>query len=475
MGKGKRHIRGRRGAERAAQLKGVDLERVVVVAIDSARDFPKALVCNYFGEVLGTPFYFGVNFEGILELHMRIQDWVRRRQASCVLVGIEVAGTYHEDISNALGQLGYEVALVSPFVTAQERRELMKRSKTDDIDLEAIAQAVIEGKGLHRARHTGPAWLLRTQCRARRREVERAADLRKEIRQTMTMLWREYEGLVDTAGGQPRKRPIFGDFWNQSSRLVLRHCPVPAEVRALGPGGLAELARRHGLRLAKHRMELLWDAAERALLRDEAETAFLKAQLWSQLDLLESIERRIEELGLEIEALCAETPAVLWLTAKGIGVVTAAELWAELGSALNFTHARQWIKLAGTDPVWSESGGKRGRGYTISYQGNPALRRVTMMIGCNLARPRCGNGYFLAYAARLAAAGKAPLQIYIAVGNKFLRVGFAMLRDRQPFRKPGAIESPAEMARKFKEQAHARRALKMLKELTSTAAQRRGA
>lgn len=90
------NIRGLRGEQRAEQLERLDLSRVLILAIDPARDFPKALTYNYFSTVLENPFFFAVNSEGIMTLHKKLQHWVSCVKALRVFVGIEVAGCYHD-------------------------------------------------------------------------------------------------------------------------------------------------------------------------------------------------------------------------------------------------------------------------------------------------------------------------------------------------------------------------------------------
>jgi len=52
------NIRGLRGEQRAKEIEGLDLSRELILAIDPARDFPKALICDYFGTVLENPFLY---------------------------------------------------------------------------------------------------------------------------------------------------------------------------------------------------------------------------------------------------------------------------------------------------------------------------------------------------------------------------------------------------------------------------------
>jgi len=83
-----------------------------------------------------------------------------------------------------------------------------------------------------------------------------------------------------------------------------------------------------------------------------------------------------------MEDMLINTAAVLLM--KGINVITAAKFIAEIGSPFKYTYNRQIIKLAGINPVLSQSDGQKIKTYQISRQGNPALRYIVNIIGRNL-------------------------------------------------------------------------------------------
>ena len=442
------NIRGLRGEQRAKELEGLDLSRVLILAIDSARDFPKALICDYFGKVLEKPFFFAVNSEGISTLHKKVQRWVSCVKALRVFVGIEVAGCYHDAIGKALDKLGYAVSLVNSFTTATERKMMLDFSKTDDKDLLAIAQAVIANKGVSPKRVTGFYEQMQAVCRARRQHVAEVSALKTQIRQLMSIVFREYQALVDPDALKQQK--VFGSFWSPKSRLIMRYFPLPGEILGLEEIGLRQLAASEGVRLTDREIELLLQAAKRDLMSSSTELAhFYGEQVKFRLEQLKILEKQIAALEFQMEKLLVKTPAVLLLSIKGVSVVTAAEFIAEVGSLFNYTYNRQLIKLAGINPVLSQSGGKKAKAFQISRQGNPALRYIVTLIGKNLCSKKCRNSYFIDYYERLFIRGKESCQIYAAAGNKFLRIAFAMLKNQTLFFIPGYEECTSDIISKL--------------------------
>ncbi len=442
------NIRGQRGVQRAKELEGLDLSQVLILAIDPARDFPKALICDYFGTVLEKPFFFAVNSEGIFTLHKKLQSWVGCVKAVRVFVGIEIAGCYHDAIGKAFANLGYDVGLVNAYTTASNRKMMLDFSKTDDKDLLAIAQAIITNNGVSSKRVTGFYEQMQAVCRTRRQFVKEASAVKTQIRQLMSMVFREFQGLVDSDNLTQQK--VFGSFWSPKSRLIMSYFPLPSQILSLEEAGLRKLADFKGVRLSDHEIELLLQAARRDLMSSSAElTHFKGEQVKFRLTQLQFLEKQIMALKFEMEKMLVKIPAVLLLSIKGVNVVTATEFISEVGSIFNYTYNRQLVKLAGINPVLSQSGGKKAKAYKISRQGNPALRYIVTLIGQNLCSKRCYNSYFIEYYERMMQRGKTPSQIYAAAGNKFLRTAFAMLKDQKLFYIPGYEQCTSDIISKL--------------------------
>lgn len=132
-----------------------------------------------------------------------------------------------------------------------------------------------------------------------------------------------------------------------------------------------------------------------------------------------------------METILVRTRGVLLLSTGQIGVVTAAEFMAEVGLKINdYSSGSAVIKLAGTNPVPDESAGHKGQ-MKISHQGSPWLREVVYTIGTNLSEGRYTNPYFVKFRTQLSC--RFTKQKRIAVGNKYVRVAFAMLTKGELF------------------------------------------
>uniref|UniRef100_UPI003BAB108E IS110 family transposase n=1 Tax=Tepidibacillus infernus TaxID=1806172 RepID=UPI003BAB108E len=137
---------GLRRSQFAKELKGADLEKVLLVPIDVSKVLQKSMILNYFGEVIQTSFSFMVNHTGMKYLIQKIEDAKHSCRAEKVFVGIEATGHHYEDIVRILTEKGYSVHIINPASTHEERKQHLTYTKTDDIDLYLIAEALVGNK-----------------------------------------------------------------------------------------------------------------------------------------------------------------------------------------------------------------------------------------------------------------------------------------------------------------------------------------
>jgi transposase len=439
MGNAKKHIRGQKGSHLSSQLRGIPFDQVLVVAIDAGKYLPKALVCNYFGEILEDSFFFTVDSDGFNLVVEKIESHRQRCNVQKIIIGIEPTGQYHEHIVRFLEGQGYSVSLVNAYTTFEERASTLNWSKTDDRDLRAIISALLANKTTETKLPDNNYEKLQAITRAYRAEVDQIANIKAKIRQLMYMIWPGFQGSFK---GKPAAfEKIFSDFWGKTPVLLMENYPHPEQVLKLGKIGLQELSRQHNLKMRATTIEKLLKAARLAISRNPEALEVYILQLSMKLQQLKQQEQIILTLKHKMEEFFVQTPGILLLSVPEIGVVTAATLTAEMGPVERYSNAGQIIKRGGTDSLISQSGGHEAKYRKISKQGNSHLRSAIYMAGFSLATGRT-NPYFKEYAVRLKDAGKKKRQIFIATGNKFVRIAFAMLRNKSVFSPPTWIGEP---------------------------------
>jgi transposase len=151
------------------------------------------------------------------------------------------------------------------------------------------------------------------------------------------------------------------------------------------------------------------------------------------------IEQQVDRLVKSLIRLVDKTEEGKYLLSiPGINYLSAAALLAELGPLRSYHNAKQLIKMAGTNPIELESGGKR-RGQTpMSKKGRPRLRYSAWSAVIPLFRH---NPDFRAWAKRLRErpAHANPLNGKEVVGaalNRLLRLVYTLVMKQEFYRSP---------------------------------------
>ena len=126
------------------------------------------------------------------------------------------------------------------------------------------------------------------------------------------------------------------------------------------------------------------------------------------------------------------------LSIIGLNFISVAGILAELGSFDSYQNAKQLIKMAGSNPTESESGGKRHSHTPISRQGRPVLRHCAWTAVVPMLR---FNPDFRDWASKLRElpVGANPLcnrEIIVAAVNKLLRIAFALVKKQTMYSIP---------------------------------------
>jgi transposase len=417
-------------------LFGKDFEvgNLLIVAIDAAKTQPKFQVFNYFTEPLCNSFFFTPDEIGVGYLLETVGEVMAKTNSKNVIYGIESTGHYHEPILALLRIRDCRIFMINPVTTREERRSMLDYSKTDDIDLYAIASAIAAGKVMF---HKPPSFdekELRFLTRTRRGLVKERSRYYVMLHTLLDQYWPYIQGVPEVIEAKPEVQAIFGDSWSKIALDFLFHVNTPGQALALGEASLQELSKTKKMSLGKRRIQLILKSASLAPQIDERLTRMYVENLQNLLNSIARLSEQIEFMEHRSEEIIAGTSGVLLLSVPQIGVVTVAELMAEIGLKITqFGSVAALIKMAGTNPVPDESGKHRGK-MKISKQGNKYFRVLVYLIGKNLIQGR-GNAYFKVFAERLK--GKNAKAIRIAVGNKFIRVAYAMLTQQKLFNPPG--------------------------------------
>jgi transposase len=329
-----------------------------------------------------------------------------------VEVGVEAAGHYHRPVVDYQWPPGWEVLELNPAHVAEQRRVMgRRRVKTDGIDLEAITELVLAGRGrviTEREVLIGEvaAW---AQHRSRRVLTRTATK-----NQLLSQLDRAFPGLTLALSD------VLG---TKIGRLVAGEFADPSRLSGLGVNRLIRFAAVRDVQLRRPVAERLVSAAKDALPTRDAAVA--RRVLAADICLLADLDSRIADAEAELARLLPFSPFSTLTSVPGWGVVRVSNYAAALGDPTRWPGPRQIYRASGLSPMQYESAGRRRDG-SISREGSVALRRalIDLGIGLWLTEPAAKT-----YAQSLKDRGKPGGVIACALAHRATRIAHALVRD----------------------------------------------
>lgn len=191
------------------------------------------------------------------------------------------------------------------------------------------------------------------------------------------------------------------------------------ELRALAR---RSLALTEMMTQEKNRLHAAQSTAELAFIRNDIEVG------------IRHFERRITELEKQMKRIIAEHPQLKknidrMTSVKGIAMLSAVRIYAELCVLPADMSARQWVAHAGLDPRHVESGTMVGK-TRISKAGNKHLRCALYMPVLTAVQH---DPNIKAFYEKLIGRGKLKMQAHVAVMRKLLHSIHGMLRHDADF------------------------------------------
>lgn len=365
-------------------------------------------------------FRFNNDAEGYKYFHRRLRKVKEQYQAPAVLVGMEPTNYFWKLLASDLEARQVAYRLVNPYTVKKHREgDQLDRSKDDPRDAFVIADL------MRTAKYTETR-LLHGQYAELRQYVTLRERLRGDIRRQ--------KSLVTNIAGQlfPEVRREFKDLSGQTALAMLSSHAAAAVIRELPLDVFLNDVRSvfQGRRLMVSKLRRVHAFADISVgLRDGIQA--LQLALDQHIETLQHLQRQLTQVEEVLtEVFLALPEAEYMLSVHGLGIISAAIILSEIGAPSHYSAGPQLIKLAGTQPVPSESGRKSRSKTPMSHKGRPRLRTALFFAVMRLVRL---DDAFARRYQHLVTRDKNPLCKLQALGalmNKLLRVLWALIRQR---------------------------------------------
>jgi transposase len=423
------HLRGKRGQAFADLIRGIPPERILCVSLDISKYFHVAMIHNGLGEIVTPTFEVDIYQSGFDQLCQAIEQAKVRTSAQVVLIGMEPTSHYFENLARHLLAHVQPVTLINSFAVKQNReQQLMRREKSDQIDVAAIGDLLRRGEGSLYKPATGVYLQLQQLERVRLGKIKIESMLKNQI---IGHLDRIFPGLVLLGeAAKERYTPLFdGDVWQcQTLQALIRICPNPHALVVLSPDQLVQAFHAQHQRMGPATAAKIIAHAHKTLLPNPELVTIRCELLQHDLALLETVQAHITQLEQRLVELVAQTPYQVWAKLKGMSAIQAASLAAAIGDPANYTEAAQVFRRSGLVSGRNDSGNRqrKGKGNPVLKAGDVYLRHALMSAVATLIlhQPILGR-----YCKQLQTT-KLPGVARVATARKTIGILWAVQRDQ---------------------------------------------
>lgn len=403
-------------------------KKVLVGAIDYAKKDHVVLFCNGNGDILRKPFPVHNTPEGVDFLLTQLDSTCRYHKINTqhAFFGGEDCGSYTENFAECLRERGWLVAGVNA-EDAKKQRENVQAS-TDRLDLFGIARMLINRRGNCAPSQSGSYRNMRTLVRHRRKLVRLITEQRNRMH---CLVDRLFPGFLD------EKKSGLTPFHAPSLRMMEDRFSA-AQIAKRKRSTLAGLISRAGGQRPGEAAAQLQSYAATVLHAAPEYVPTMQLSLSQHVSLYRCLQDNIDALEREMAVWLAQTQGAFLMTVKGIGMVLAAGVAAEIGDPMTQRPVNNLTSYAGIIPRVSQTGGPDSEACigSVSHRCNRILKDYLVQSASHIGLH--GVADLQEDHHRRDAAGQ---HANYGIARRYLRIGMHLMRHSAIYLPPALREA----------------------------------
>lgn len=339
-------------------------EKTLVVGVDIAKKKHYARAFDWRGIELDKVISFKADSTGFSEFLNWINNVADKNNKTKIIVGIEPTGHYWYTFAQPVIEKGIMLVQVNPFhVKRSKELDDNTPSKSDYKDPKVIAKLVIDGRYQIPYIPKGIYAELRNLYVLRMEQVKKVISVKNKVIRWLDMHFPEF-------------LEVFSSWEGKTALITLKTMCTPSKIIKKDAEEILSIWRKEVKRGVgiKKAQKLLEYAKQSVGIQEGMES--IEFEMKIILDEYERISMVMADIDKKLEKLVLQVPgAKNIVNIKGIGIITVAGFFAEVGDITRFTHPKQIIKLAGLNLRENSSGAYKGK-TTISKRGRSRLRSL---------------------------------------------------------------------------------------------------
>ncbi|WP_066195533.1 IS110 family RNA-guided transposase [Gracilibacillus timonensis] len=389
-------------------------DKTLIIGIDVAKDKHVARAIDDHGRDLAKRLVFENSLTGFQSLLDWAEHLAEQQQRPHFMFGMEPTGHYWLNLAYHLKAQGLHAVVVNP-TKVKRTKELDDDSptKNDTKDAKVIAQVVRAGR-FHEP-------ILLEGLYAELREGMKLHDI---MEKDLTSIKAQVQNALDRYF--PEFTTVFKDWTKKTPIHFLKKGYLPVDIASCSEEALlAEIkeAAKRGVGIKQARS--LKHAAETSVGMTVGLT-MAREEISYLIDQYVAIKGRIEAHEARLEELVLQVPGARQMIAiKGVGVMTVAGFFAEVGDLSNYQDPRQIIKLAGLNLQLNQSGKFKGQ-TTITKRGRRRLRSILYLAARPLSANNEGFKQLHHYYRNRPDHPLTGKESFVALGRKLIKIFYVM-------------------------------------------------
>jgi transposase len=331
-----------------------DRSKVMCIPIDYAKKDHLAMFCNGNGKIIRKPFSIKNSPEGKKYLIDQVTKSCRHHGINRrhIFFGGEDCGSYADNFITALRSEKWLVAGVNAHEAKKQRENI--QASTDRLDLLGICKMLLSCRGNCSPAQSGIHLNLRTLVRQRRKLVHMTTGVKNRIH---TFVDRTFPGFLNekNSGILP---------FSKGSLMLMADRFSAHQILRRRRSTLIKLLTREAVNHPNRCAEKLQQYAAQVLRPPESHLATLQISLKQQVKLFMCLQESIVQLEKEVAENLAQTQGAFLTSIRGIGIILAAGVSAEIGNPNTQTSLNNLVSYSGIIPRVKQTGGIQGKTQT---------------------------------------------------------------------------------------------------------------
>lgn len=336
----------------------------LIIGIDIAKDKHVARAQDDRGLDLGKRLVFENRIYGFEALLKWVKQHQEQHKKSHVIFGVEPTGHYWLSLAYYLKARNYDFVVVNP-MHVKKSKELDDNSptKNDTKDAKVIAQLIKDG------RYSVPNLLDGIYA-----ELREGVKIRDQLTEQLMITEGRIQNVIQRYF--PEFFDVFGNWDGKTALCTLKMFPFPSEITEMTPEQVLEKWKPYVQRgVGIKRATKLVETAKKSI-GIKVGLSFAKREIAYLIEQFELFKTQLKELDSELETIVGSLPgAKQMMKIPGLGAVTVALFYAEVGDISKYSHPQQLVNLAGLSLREHSSGKYKGQ-TRITKRGRRRLRRA---------------------------------------------------------------------------------------------------